>query len=240
MPGANAASKCIGRRIYVTTYKDFDAVLFDWDGTLVDSLQFIFNAHSHVHTQMAGRPWTREEFEANVHFSSRELYPRVYGEEGAQKAYGILDRYLEENHLKEITRIRGTIALLDRLYRVGMPMGVVSNKRPLFLEKEVKAFGCAKYFTDASNQLILVGAGQAVKDKPSGEPILMALSMMGLKPGKRILFVGDSKSDVAAAVDAGCTPALFFRDQPDHPLIEDYKLRIYAKGPSGFSKVLGL
>jgi len=200
----------------------YDAVFFDWDGTLVDSLDFVFDAHNHVRTGMGFTPWTLAEFVINVKYSSRQLYPRIYpGRE--EEAFLLLATFMEENHLKDIKLIDGALDLLEALAAANIPMGVVSNKRNVFVKKESTHLGWDKYFK------IVVGAGYASNDKPDAEPLISALAEAGLKPGERILFVGDTETDLLCARNAGCTAAFLYHDKPDNPLIAQYNLAILVK-----------
>ena len=65
------------------------AVLLDWDGTLVNSLQSIFDAHNHTRVAMGHPAWTWDEYKVHMRSSSRELYPKLYGDR-SQEAMDIL------------------------------------------------------------------------------------------------------------------------------------------------------
>ncbi|MDB5491740.1 MAG: HAD-superhydrolase, subIA, variant 3 family protein [Micavibrio sp.] len=200
----------------------FDAVFFDWDGTLVDSLDFVFGAHNHVRTRMGFEAWSREEFVVNVKYSSRQLYPRIYpGRE--EEAFDLLARFMDENHLKDIILIPGALELLETLHSAGIPMGVVSNKRDAFVKKEATHLGWDRFFK------IVVGAGYAANDKPDAEPLVRALAEAGLRAGHNILFVGDTETDLLCAKNASCTAAFLYHDQPDNPLISQYNPDIIVR-----------
>lgn len=184
------------------------SVFFDWDGTLVDSLGFLFKAHNKVR-EMLGYPlWTRAEYAENVIYSTRKLYPRIYGKR-SDEAREMLYTYIADNHIDNIEVIDGAEAMLKALHARGVPMGVVSNKRHDVLRREVEHLGWESYFG------VYNGAGAAAADKPSGVPLLHALNEYpgGLDVAHAI-YVGDTESDLSCAREAGC-PVVFIRHLPE-------------------------
>ena len=177
------------------------SLFFDWDGTLVDSIPMLFAAHNHVRVLHNLSPWTREEYAKAMIRSTRELYPSIYGEKALQAQTQLYD-FIHENHLKTLTVIDGAADIVAFAAGFGVPMGVVSNKRDDVLKKEVEHLGWQKYFG------VYIGAGVAVKDKPSGAPLLHALAMHPAEPRiEHVLYIGDTESDLACAADAGCKVA---------------------------------
>lgn len=192
-------------------------VFFDWDGTLVDSLPLLFAAHNHVRAEMGLPLWTREEYAEAIVSSTRELYPKIYGDK-AQAAQDMLYAYVYDNHLQQLALIDGAAELMKWLFGLGVPMGLVSNKRHDILQREVEHLGWQKYFG------VYNGAGAAPQDKPSGVPLLHALSQhsSGLAVSD-IVYVGDTESDLACAAEAGC-PVIFIQHPPIREgLVEKYR-----------------
>jgi phosphoglycolate phosphatase len=197
--------------------ENFKAIIFDWDGTLVDTCGLILDAHNHVRRAFGQPEWTMEDFMGRASQSAREYYPQVYGDK-ADEAQKVLYAYVEEHHLTYMETIDGAEELLTFLNEKGMPVGVVSNKRHSTLHIEIEAVKWMKYFRST------IGAGHALKDKPSPEPLLMAIKAIGeaLKPAD-ILYVGDTETDLMCAQNTGC-PAIFIQsDKPRPDLINKYK-----------------
>ena len=174
------------------------AILFDWDGTLVDSLPFLHRAHGHVFTAMGLTPWTLDEARLKIRHSTREMYPTLFGDRAAE-ATRILYDYVDAHHLAHIVRMREADTVLAALHRAGYKMGVVSNKGHARLVAEIAALGWGDYFQ------AVIGAGEAARDKPAPDPLLMALGKMGLGP-QNVWYVGDTEIDVQCAREAGCVP----------------------------------
>jgi len=193
------------------------AVFFDWDGTLVDSLPMLFKAHNHARVHMGHPEWTREEYMKAIVYSSRELYPRLYGDR-AEEARAVLTEFINANHINQIKVLEGAQEVLDYLHEQEIPMGIVSNKTHEFLVREIEHLGWNKYFG------IYNGAGIAEKDKPSGVPLIHALGMHPLKPDiANVLYVGDMESDLGCAAEAGCPIAFIKTDPRSEELISRYQ-----------------
>lgn len=192
-------------------------VFFDWDGTLVDSLPLLFAAHNHVRGELGHPLWTREEYAKAIVYSTRELYPKLYGER-SQEAQDMLYAYIKENHLKQMKILEGADEVVAYLAKHNVPMGIVSNKRHDVLRREVEHLGWHQHFG------VYNGAGVARLDKPSGEPLLHALREHGQGlAASDIIYIGDTESDLSCAREAGC-PIIFIRHGNDHEdLISRYK-----------------
>jgi phosphoglycolate phosphatase len=192
-------------------------VFFDWDGTLVDSLPLLFAAHNHVRGQLGYPLWTREEYAKAIVYSTRELYPKLYGER-SQEAQDMLYGYIKENHIKQMKILEGAEDVVAYLSSHNVPMGIVSNKRHDVLRAEVEHLGWHRHFG------VYNGAGVASADKPSGAPLLHALREHGQGLGTGdIIYVGDTESDLSCAKEAGC-PVIFITHGKDHAaLIEQYE-----------------
>ena len=87
---------------------------------------------------------------------------------------------------------------------MNIPLGVVSNKKSDFLQAEVKHLGWGKYFGDC-----IVGAGDAIRDKPSADPLLYALNKKDASINqKNIWYISDTEIDLICAEEAGCQPII--------------------------------
>ena len=179
-------------------------VFFDWDGTLVDSLPLLFESHNHVRREMGHKPWTMDEYRAIIVYSTRELYPRLYGDQ-SDTAQKMLYDYIVANHLQRLILLDGAQDLIETLATMKVPMGVVSNKRHDVLRREVEHLGWQKYFH------VYNGAGVASADKPDAAPLLFAISQHPARPSiDDIIYVGDTESDLGCANAAGC-PCAYIR-----------------------------
>ncbi|HTZ77535.1 MAG TPA: HAD family hydrolase [Stellaceae bacterium] len=176
------------------------AILFDWDNTLVDSWLVIHDALVVTFEAMGQQPWTLAETKLRVRHSLREAFPRLFGErwDEARKLY--LDTFASI-HLERLTTIPGADALLAALSAEGYYLAVVSNKTGRLLRREVEHLGWQPHFRRC------VGAGDAAADKPDPAPVHLALEGSGIAPTAS-WFVGDTELDVDCALASGCVPVL--------------------------------
>ncbi len=198
-----------------------DAIFFDWDGTLVDTLPAMTSYYNHVLKSFSMPLMTQEQARKRVRLSSRESFPQLFGER-AEEAYKIYYDYVEEAHLGCLTPFDGTHSFLDKIAALGIPMGIVSNKRHKFLIREITHLGWDKYLV--SN----IGAGEAAKDKPAPDPLLMAAEKMGLHPDKdELWYVGDTETDMMAAIAAGFQPIFIEHGLGTRADCDEHKIQPY-------------
>lgn len=212
-------------------------ILFDWDGTLVDSFGLLFAAHNHVRREMGLMPWTPEEARASIRASARESYPQIYGPDKAGAAMKILYAYIDENYPPAPAVMPGAFEALEAIAGLGIPMGVVSNKRHAYLVREIEALEWQGFFTS------IVGAGRAARDKPAADPALMAVSEItgGTESEllSRIWLVGDTQTDILCAKAAACIPVfmrggmgedeIIGKNHPDHVFEDCRDLQVFLE-----------
>jgi phosphoglycolate phosphatase len=193
------------------------AILFDWDGTLVDSLPLLFKSHNHVRKTYGFPLWTMEEYKGQMYRSSLDLYPELYGEK-ADDALDCLYSFFSDNHIENLTVIPGAFECLAFLKEQEIPMGLVSNKKDEYLKKETKHLGWDIYFEH------IVGAGGSVQDKPHAAPLLESLEKINLKPdNEKIWYVGDTRTDIETAKNANCLSVLLTHGENKKELINEHE-----------------
>ncbi|MCB1782608.1 MAG: HAD-IA family hydrolase [Alphaproteobacteria bacterium] len=194
-----------------------EAVFFDWDGTLVDTYEFLNQGHCQTLTQLGMEPFKGDEFKAHFGRPREILYTEIYGADQVDRAKELFGDYVSENaHL--LSPFEGAEKLLNTLKDLNIQAGVVSNKHKDFIAREMNNFGWQKYF-DA-----LVGAGEASEDKPSGAPLRLALDRAKFKGNpSKIWYVGDTESDLKCAADLQCQAVFIKGHHETERLIKEYK-----------------
>ena len=189
-----------------------EAILFDWDNTLVDSWATIHEALNAVMAAMARPLWSLADTKQRVRLSLRESFPRYFGArwEEARRIYLDVFRAI---HLERLSPLPGSRELLERLAAEGIFLGIVSNKTGALLRREGDALGWSQFFGS------MVGAGDAVLDKPHAAPVALALEPSGLNPGEAVWLVGDTGVDVECAHNSGCVPVLLGSDAGDQEFV---------------------
>jgi pyrophosphatase PpaX len=173
----------------------FPVVLFDLDGTIVDSGWMILASFRHATRSVLGREIPDEVLMASV---GRGHLVEQMSEFDADKAEELAHAYREfyaPLH-SELRAFPGMIELLRELDGQGRRLGVVSAKRGDIVQLAFDALG----FGDVMD--VVVGSDEAPRGKPHPDQILVALERLGANPDDTA-YVGDAPFDVAAAKAAG-------------------------------------
>ena len=173
------------------------AALFDFDGTLVDTTDLIYQSMRHATGEVLGREISRDVLMANV----GQPLPRQMELLSAEHAEALLDSYRlhnEENHDALIREFPGVEESLARLKAAGVRVGVVTSKRRFSVDMALKNF---PGLGDVVDQWVTME--DTTEHKPRPEPLLKGLELLGNVPREQAAYVGDSPFDVAAAKAAG-------------------------------------
>ena len=198
------------------------AIIFDWDNTLVDTWPTIQDAMNHTLTHFGMEPWSMTETRKRVRKSMRDSFPNLFGEAWHDAADVFYNRY-QDIHIKELTPLPGAEDMLENLHGQGIFMSVVSNKLGEYLRQEAEHLGWDRYLVN------LIGAGDAEHDKPAIDPIHMSLSGSGISPGTSVWFVGDADIDLECGLSAGCIPVLLREKDPDAGEFDDFPPHHHVK-----------
>jgi pyrophosphatase PpaX len=178
---------------------NFAGVLFDLDGTLLDTSGLIIKSFQHtfkVHYQ-------REVKAADVYPFFGKTLRAAMEVLGPDKVDDLIATYREFNlakHDELTTAFTGVVEVVQSLYSAGIKMGVVTSKTRGTALRGLRLFDMDKYF------LTVVGADECTKHKPDPEPVERALKTLELS-WQQCLMVGDSPSDIISAQQAGTKTA---------------------------------
>ena len=173
-----------------------DAVLFDWDNTLVDSWGPILVALNLTFDDYGLQRWTMEEAHIRVARSMRDSFPILFGDDW-EEAKDRFYNHFKRIHLEKVEPLKGAHALLQALQEAGIYTAIVSNKQGTFLRAEVAHLDWGHFFGQQ------VGATDAAQDKPASDPVHMALGDNAALQGGTLWFVGDSVVDIECARNVG-------------------------------------
>jgi pyrophosphatase PpaX len=176
------------------------AVIFDLDGTLIDTNDLIIETFQHVVKESLGRFPTEDEL--------NHVYGKTLNEQmthfSAERSQELVDAYRAyyRTHMDAGTHLfEGVKALLDDLAEKGIKMAAVTNKGSRGVQHAFDKFDLGKYFTAA------ITADDVSIGKPDPEGIITALNRLNVD-AQEALFVGDSQSDIHAAKGAGVKSVL--------------------------------
>ena len=194
----------------------YTSVLFDLDGTLLDTLGDLTAAMNRTLTRHGLPERTRQQMRTalgNGAPRAREPVAAVSVPSGTDSA--LFETLLAEYNADYAAHCRietapypGVAALLRTLHAQGRKLAIVSNKP----DEAVRALR-ADFFADAVQ--IAVGETAAIRRKPAPDMLLAAMEQLGADPDKTV-FVGDSEVDIATAraADLPCISVLWgFRDR---------------------------
>lgn len=198
------------------------AVIFDLDGTLLDTLADLTNAANHLLRSHNMPERSAAEVRSFLGNGARDLVLRALPErlddETFEKYLAEYVKYYRENSAIETKPYDGVLDILDELRAMGIATAVVSNKP----DAAVRLLS-EKYFGDRID--FALGDKEGIAIKPSPEPVLYAMGELGCE---RAVFVGDSEVDVLTARRAGlpCVSVTWgFRDKE---LLEEHGADIFA------------
>ncbi len=194
------------------TERRWDAVLFDVDGTLIDSVPFIVESFQYAYRRHLGQPQDEAQILAGIGMPLEEAFSSWPPE----LARALMTTYLEYNHayLHEGIGIFYQVPpVLDHLCHVGLPLGIVTSKRLTALRPTLQDFDLERFFN------VIITKEDTTRHKPHPDPLLEAMRRLGLQQPARVLYVGDSIHDLESAVRAGCQPVMVgWTRMPRQPL----------------------
>jgi pyrophosphatase PpaX len=173
----------------------YPTVLFDLDGTLIDSGEMILSSFRHAARTVLARDVADEQIAALVGGSN--IYDQMRKLDAA-RVDELVHAYREHNaplH-DELQAFEGVEAVLQQLRSEGRRLGIVTAKRRQTVDLAFAVLPIEHYF-DA-----VVTSEATERHKPHPEPVLVALDRLGALPAEAA-FVGDSPYDVAAGKAAG-------------------------------------
>ncbi len=175
------------------------AVLWDMDGTLVDSSAIVPDAFIATVLALGGPRLTRDEVVAYYDAGAPHVMLGLMLEREPAAELG--ERY--HDTLAEVgsgVRVHdGVVEVLAELHGRGVPMGVFTGNSARAASILLEAAGLRGWFD------VVVGGDEVARPKPAPDGVLRAAEELGVDPGQCV-YVGDSPLDVGAARDAGAVP----------------------------------
>lgn len=178
----------------------YKAIIFDLDGTLLNTLDDIANACNYALKECNLKTYEVNKYKKFVGDGKYKLIERIiskedYTEELFNKVLKLYDDYYEA-HMVDLTKpYEGIVELLDKLKRLDIKVAVVSNKHHELTTEMVK-----KYFRNKVD--LVFGQRPNVEAKPNPETVFEVMREFGVEKNECV-YIGDSNVDMLTAKNAG-------------------------------------
>ena len=175
------------------------ALLFDFDGTLLNTNDLILDTFMHVLNERFPGKYTREDCLKFIGPSLQE----TFDVETPGETETMIANYQAFNmaHHDELAKsYDGVVETLEQLHAMGIRMAIVSTKKRFSLARGMKLMGIEHLFE------VVVGFDDVEHEKPHPEPVLLALSQLGVDK-EDALMIGDNYHDILAGQNAGVKTA---------------------------------
>jgi pyrophosphatase PpaX len=180
----------------------WDALLFDLDGTLADSVGLILDCYRHTMRTHLGRQLPDDLWMAGLGTPlDRQLAAFARNDDERAEMVETYRSYQRTVHDRMVTAFPGVAVSLGRFRQDGVPLGVVTSKHRDVTLRTLRVCGIANSFD------FIITPEDVQRSKPDPEPVLAALThVRGARPG-HVLFVGDAPVDLQAGRAAGVRTA---------------------------------
>lgn len=220
-------------------------LLFDLDGTLVDTIDLIVTSFRQVLEDLAGRPFARQEIIDLFGPTEPVIIDRFAGTNRRQEAHERFFAHYEQNHRRLVTVFPGIPELIREAAERGHRLAIITNKGRRTTAITLEQCGLAPYFD------VVVTGDDVSRPKPDPEGIRLALARLRAEP-QEAWFIGDAPVDVLAGRAAGtrtCAVAWGGVHQPEEALAQrpdafcrepgDLRRLLWEKGSEGTSRFNG-
>ena len=170
-------------------------VLFDLDGTVIDSGGIILASMRHATREVLGRDFPDDQLLRTVGGPGLEAQMRALDPERVDELVTVYRAHNEPLH-EELLSCAGMEDALEQLRAQGRRLGLVTAKRRATVEFAFEHVPLGQLFDT------VVGGDETERHKPDPEPLLLAAERLGARP-EETAYVGDSPFDIRAAKAAG-------------------------------------
>ena len=212
----------------------FTTVLFDLDGTLIDSIRLILDSYHHTLAVHRETPRSDDYWLAGLGTPLRvQFQPWAHDADQLEAMVATYREYNLSHHDSMVTAYPGIVAAVRAIKRAGYRTGLVTSKNKPGALKGLRLVGL-----EAAMELV-IGADDVVNPKPHPEPLELALRQLG-EAAETALYVGDSVHDMESGRAAGVRTAAvlwgpFVREQLAHT-----EPTFWLRDPSDLRTLLGV
>lgn len=206
------------------------AVIFDLDGTLLNTLDDLRDALNHTLAAFGRPPRTLDEVRRFVGNGIPNLIERATAPDApVQEMLDVFLPYYQLHNMDKTRPYEGVSEMLDRLKEQGRRMAIVTNK----VHAASQAL-CGRFFPQVD---VVVGSQPGLANKPAPDMVRAAMERLGVGPAETV-YVGDSEVDLATARNTGldCVCVTWgFRDREE---LERQGGTVFAASPEELARLL--
>lgn len=211
------------------------AVLFDLDGTLIDSERLILASYRHTMQEHLGHVPPEETWKATIG-QPLVVQMKMFAEREGQAA-AMIQTYVDHNlanHDDYVRPFPGVRAVLEVVRESGRTLGIVTSKK-----RRATKMGLARCDLPAEWFAAIVTADDVERYKPEPDPVLKALDLTGVN-APAAMFVGDSTHDMRSGRAAGVITAAALWGPYSQAQLEPTRPDLWLEEPGDLVPALGL
>lgn len=176
--------------------KQIGGMIFDLDGTLVESYEAIYIALKECFQYFGREIFPFEDLKKYLKFDLEATLTPFFSPEEVIKGIPVMRKKYEEVYLEKTHFLNGAQEVLKTLFSKGVALGIASNKFGRFSRGLIAHLGASNYFKS------IIGAEDVPRNKPYPDMIQAVLKELNLPPEKAI-FIGDTLTDIETGKQAG-------------------------------------
>lgn len=209
-----------------------NTVLFDLDGTIIDTNELIISSFVHVLEEYKLQPLTREQIIPHMGTTLEHQLQTFCGSQEVEQYMKAYRAYNDKHHDDMVQPFPQVMNVVDALHQQGITLGVVTTKNRPGTMRVLELYGLKKYMSS------IVTVADVAHPKPHPEPVLKALQELGAAP-EHTLMVGDSPADLQAAHAAGVRAAAVAWSLKGEETLKKYKPDYILKSMTDLYSIVG-
>lgn len=175
--------------------KHIKGVIFDLDGTLIDSYEAIYLGFQYTYNQMGLKPLSYDAVKNRVSHSLQSIFRELLGEEKVNQAVTLFRQRYKEVFRTHTHFLPDAKEVLTEVHNRGIKLSVATNKLGRFSRDILEHLQVGNLFS------AIIGEGDGALTKPNPKMLYLAIDRMAV-PKENAVLVGDSPIDIQAALNA--------------------------------------
>ncbi|MBD3840979.1 MAG: HAD family hydrolase [Campylobacterales bacterium] len=172
-------------------------ILFDLDGTLIDSTEAILESFYYaLNMNNYEQNVSDQQIKDQIGYPLDRMFQTITQIENVTKFVDSYKEHYAQIHTQKTILLPHAKEAVKLAYE-NATLGVVTTKTTHYSKILLESFGILEYFS------VIIGRQEVQNPKPHPEPILKALQILQLEPNDKIFMIGDTKLDLIAAKSAG-------------------------------------